>query len=197
MRLCFSEGYASRTPTEEGGVDCAFEVSAASSDLPGASDCALASLDATNVQDKHHFQEPPRACRGGVRAHREIAAGKTHRAAQWQARFWGCGEDQVLQGAAGAARVAPPPEEPEESKGFLKDVAAAMAEEITGAAGRSRAALAAGWTARCGRGGSPLLASAAGHCCARTRADRRLRRGGGTTTSRTMRRRVARGIITA
>ena len=147
---------------EEGGFDCAFEVSAASSDLPGASDCALAPRDATNVQDKRHFQERPRACGGGVRTHAEIAAGKTHRAAQSQARFWGCGKDQVLQGAAGAARVAPPPEEPEESEAFLKDVAAAMAEEITGGAGGSRAALADGWTGRYGRGGAPRLAIAAG-----------------------------------
>ena len=46
---------------EEGGFDCAFEVSAASSDLPGASDCALAPPDATNVQDKRHFQKRTRA----------------------------------------------------------------------------------------------------------------------------------------
>ena len=96
---------------------------------------------------------------GGLRATFRTAA---DRAAQGQARFGGCRRDQVLQGAAGAADEAPPPEEPEESEAFLKDVAAAMAEEITGGAGGSRAALAAGWTGRYGRGGAPWLAIAAG-----------------------------------
>ena len=50
---------------EEGGFDCAFEVSAASSDLPGASDCALAPADATNAQDKRHFKERHRSLKGG------------------------------------------------------------------------------------------------------------------------------------
>ena len=59
--------------------------------------------------------------------------------------------------------MAPPPEEPEESEAFLKDVAAAMAEEVTGGAGGSRAALAAAWTGRCDlRGAAPWLAIAAG-----------------------------------
>ena len=146
---------------EEGGFDCAFEVSAASSDLPGASDCALAPADATNAQDKRHFKERHRSLkRGGLRATFRTAA---DRAAHGQARFGGCGQDQVLQGAAGAADEAPPPEEPEESEAFLKDVAAAMAELITGVAGGSKAALAAAWTGRCDlRGAAPWLAIAAG-----------------------------------
>ena len=138
---------------EEGGFDCAFEVSAASSDLPGAFDSSGDSA----FESPSAFEDsaPPTQSRSsGCSARPENAAGNL---ARKRRHCWGYGYPLRL---GPFVKVAPLSEEPEESEAFLRDVAAAMAEEITEGAGESRAALDAGWTI--GRGVAPWLAIAAG-----------------------------------